>query len=292
MPRFTVVLPTHNRADVLPFAIRSVLEQTVTDFELIVAGDGCTDSTAAVVEAFDDDRIRWLDLPKAPNFGYANRNVALRQAQGELIAYMAHDDLWLPDHLETLGRALDEDGIDLAYSLLLLVSPRGVVTPKIENLHDPARLESMCDRFRGGLGISCVAHRRDALQRFGYWDEAIPSGGDTELWCRIINGGERRNFTYVAVPTALHFEAAWRKTTWRYRLFVAVCRLEGSLPRELCFPVSEGATEQESMWRHLSSDLRARTRDLRRAVQLHLDRRASAPYLSNVLELLNNILRR
>ncbi|HUP58779.1 MAG TPA: glycosyltransferase family A protein [Thermoanaerobaculia bacterium] len=289
MPRFTVILPTHNRADVLPFAIRSVLAQTVADFELLVAGDGCTDSTAAVVQSFGDDRIRWLELPKAPHFGYANRNVALRQARGELIAYMAHDDLWLPDHLEILGRALDEDGVDLAYSLLLLVSTRGVVTPKIQNLNERALLQKMCRGLRRGLGISCVAHRRDALERFGYWDEAIPRAGDTELWCRIINGGGR--FTYVPVPTALHFVAAWRKATWRYRLFVAVCLLEGSLPPELRFSIPDGMSEQETLWRHLSGDLRTRTRDLRRAVQLHLDRRVSAPYLSNVLALLNDLLR-
>jgi glycosyltransferase involved in cell wall biosynthesis len=92
-PRFTVLMPTHYRPDVIGFAIQSVLNQSETDFELFIVGDGARPETAAAVGRFTDPRIRWFDLPKTPGFGYVNRNIALRESRGELIAFAADDDL-------------------------------------------------------------------------------------------------------------------------------------------------------------------------------------------------------
>lgn len=209
-PLFTILLPTHNRPEVLAFAIQSVLDQTVDDFELLVIGDGCTDNTAGAVGGFADDRIRWFDLPKAPHFGYANRNAVLQEASGAFIAFMAHDDLWLPDHLELLLPFFEDEQIEIAYSRPLWVSPEGHVFPLSFNLHDPQVLEEFLSRKRNSLPAACFIYRSRCLERYGAWDENLPQAADWDLWARIIRGGGGGNFAYLPTPTCLHFRANWR----------------------------------------------------------------------------------
>src|SRR4051812_6823095 len=62
-PRVTVIIATYNWSTVLPYAIHSVLAQTMSDFELLVVGDGCTDDSEQVVAAIKDPRVRWINLP-------------------------------------------------------------------------------------------------------------------------------------------------------------------------------------------------------------------------------------
>jgi Glycosyltransferases involved in cell wall biogenesis len=127
-PLVTILLPTHNRADVLRYAIRSVMWQTEQDFELLIVGDGCTDDTREVVAGFRDARP--LVRPaKAPFSGYANRNIALRQALGRYITYAQHDDIMLPDHVERLIAALEASGADWVYSRPLWCMPDGFIFP-------------------------------------------------------------------------------------------------------------------------------------------------------------------
>jgi len=280
-PLFSILLPTHNRADVLPFALRSVFAQTAGDFELLIVGDGCTDNTAVVVAQFADPRVRWFDLPKAPNFGYANRNVALREARGHYIAFMTHDDLWLPDHLELMADCLEvHDGAEIAYSRPLWVVPRGLVAPAAFNLNDPETLELFLRRARNSIASCCVVHRRECLVKYGYWDESLPIGGDWDMWVRIIaGGGGPHNFAYLPQPTSLHFRANWRTeaTTGQshLRVWKTLHEHDNYLPPALKIHVPENMTEQEATWNAILADPRGWTRNLRAAVVETLDTRVA-----------------
>src|SRR3984957_4345570 len=95
-PLVSVIIATYNYCNVLRCAIQSALGQTFHDFELLVIGDGCTDESEAVAASFGDSRIHWYNL--AGNSGYqaAPNNAGLQMARGRYVAYLGHDDLWLP----------------------------------------------------------------------------------------------------------------------------------------------------------------------------------------------------
>ena len=85
-PPVTIIIPTYNWSSVLPYSIGSALQQTFSDFELLVIGDGCTDDSESVVKAIGDERVRWINLPINTGHQSEPNNEGLRQACGEFIA--------------------------------------------------------------------------------------------------------------------------------------------------------------------------------------------------------------
>jgi glycosyltransferase involved in cell wall biosynthesis len=100
-PAVSVVLPVHNRADVLPRAISSVINQTLREWELIIIDDGSSDDSAEVAQSFEDDRIRLLRLADNRG-GNAARNAGIREAGAPLIAFLDSDDVYRPEKLERI----------------------------------------------------------------------------------------------------------------------------------------------------------------------------------------------
>ena len=278
-PQFSILLPTHNRAEVLPFAIRSVLAQSIEDFELLIVGDGCTDTTSEVIKSFDDWRIRWFDLPKAAYFGYANRNIALRQAKGSLIAFMAHDDLWLSDHLEILADAFKDKKTEIAYSRPMWVTPDGAIIPGTFDLRKNTTLEAFLKRKRNGIPAGTVAHRWTCFGKYGYWNESLSKCGDWDLWSRIIEGGERKNFLYLDIPTCLHFRAIWRTEAnagpLELKVWKEIHSLKNFIPSPLRLKVPGNITEQEAFWSAISTNPEKWVSELRSAIKQALSQYVS-----------------
>ena len=209
-PLFTILLPTHNRADVLRFAIRSILRQSCQDFELFIVGDGCTDHTAEVVAEFADDRIRWFDLLKQEGFGYANRNTALEQASGALVAFAADDDLMLPDHLERMADAFERRPQTYwAYSRPLWVDDEGTIMPFFVNLTRRHPYDQFMQHYNA-LPAGCVVHRRECFEKAGMWPTDMQAQGDWALWRRIIIQYGQGALHFLRTPSHLHFRAHWR----------------------------------------------------------------------------------
>jgi glycosyltransferase involved in cell wall biosynthesis len=209
-PRFTVLMPTNYRPDVIGYAIQSVLNQTEPDFELFVVGDGAPPETAAAVGRFTDPRIRWFDLPKGPRFGYANRNIALREARGDLVAYAADDDLMFPDHLELHGAALRNPGIQWSYSQALWVSSDGIAGPDLTNLHSADEREYFTTVGNTICGGS-VVFRADAFPTRACFPEDAPSMADWVMFNHLLDAYRPAALAIIRQPTLLHFTAGRKR---------------------------------------------------------------------------------
>ena len=111
----SIIMPSYNTAPYIEETIQSVLNQTYTNWELIIVDDCSTDNTDEVLETIKDDRIRCFKNEK--NSGAAvSRNKALREAKGQWIAYLDSDDLWMPEKLEKQIEFMEENGYAFSYT--------------------------------------------------------------------------------------------------------------------------------------------------------------------------------
>jgi GT2 family glycosyltransferase len=204
-PLVTVIIPTYNWSAVLPYAINSVLRQTMADFELLVIGDGCTDDSEAVVSSIRDPRLRWTNLPSNTGHQAGPNNRGLQEARGEFVAYLGHDDLWLGHHLECMIEALESSAAGMAVSLLSLIAPGKRVGSPLFPGPDG----------RNGGPPCCLLYRRSVTDRIGGWGDyrELRLPPDADLFARAQKAG----FATVFVPrlTALKFPASVRKNIYR-----------------------------------------------------------------------------
>lgn len=111
----SIIMPSWNTANFIAESIQSVLNQTYTNWELLIVDDCSTDNTDEVVASFNDNRIKYFHNEK--NSGAAlTRNKAMREAQGEWIAFLDSDDLWVPNKLEHQIKFMKENGYFFSYT--------------------------------------------------------------------------------------------------------------------------------------------------------------------------------
>lgn len=184
-PRVSVIIPTYNRADMLGAAIRSVLDQTYTSYEIIVADDGSTDDTRTQVASLAGP-IRYLRLQHTGRPAVA-RNRGIAAAQGDLIAFLDDDDLWIPSKLERQIDLLDTDpAVGFVYSDVRFLQPDGTLSNPVL-LPRQKQAESLFDHLLTDCFIypSTVVVRRSALAETGSFDESLAIGEDYDLWLRL-----------------------------------------------------------------------------------------------------------
>jgi glycosyltransferase involved in cell wall biosynthesis len=123
MSRVSCIVPTHDRADLLPGAVESIRNQTHEDLEIIVVDDASTDETPELIDDLEaaDDRVVGLRTRQETPMGA--RNVGIEAATGEYIAFLDDDDRWHPEKIETQLRHLD--GYSALSCVCRIVDPAG-----------------------------------------------------------------------------------------------------------------------------------------------------------------------
>ena len=183
MPWVSIIIPTYNRRDFLREAIRSVLEQSFRDFELIVVDDGSDDGTREMIQREFPGLLTYL---YQENQGVSRaRNRGLKLAQGEFVAFLDSDDLWLPRKLERqMAFMQSQPKAQICYTDEIWIR-RGVrVNPKKKHAKYSGWIYPRCLPLCI-ISPSSALMRRGLLEEVGGFDEELPVCEDYDLWLRI-----------------------------------------------------------------------------------------------------------
>lgn len=172
----TVIIATYNRPDTLTTALLSLQRQIFGDWQALVLGDCCGPETGAAVSAIGDARIRYINLSQRSGEQSGPNSVGLRLAETPLIAFLNHDDIWLPDHLERAVAALNTDAaLDMVFSRSVFAFARANDVeggrPLFQDISPEGR--TLFDVFHSALWLfepaSSWVFRKSVAERVGDW---------------------------------------------------------------------------------------------------------------------------
>ncbi|MEH2437731.1 MAG: glycosyltransferase [Nostoc sp.] len=195
LPKISVIIPAYNSEKTIIYTVKSVLNQTFTDLELIVINDGSRDSTLEIVTQIKDSRIKVFSYPNAG--GNVSRNRGLHLAVGEFVSFLDADDLWTPDKLHSQLKALQENiTAKVAYSWTDYIDENGKFTlsGKRINLNGNVHENLLLNNFleNGSNPLIC----RKSLIQLGSFDESLSAAQDWDMWLRLAS-----KFDFVCVPS-------------------------------------------------------------------------------------------
>ncbi|HEY9850634.1 MAG TPA: glycosyltransferase [Leptolyngbyaceae cyanobacterium] len=195
MPTISVIIPVYNGEKTIRETIESVLNQTFTDFELIVIDDGSQDKTVEIVSSIRDERLKIFSYP---NSGVSiSRNRGISHVSGEYISFIDADDLWTEDKLELQLKALKENSqAAVAYSWTKCIDESGNFSRRGSHISVTGDVYAkllLIDFIENG---SNPLIRKQALTEVGEFDASVTPSEDRDMWLRLA-----AKYHFVAVPS-------------------------------------------------------------------------------------------
>jgi glycosyltransferase involved in cell wall biosynthesis len=198
-PKVSIIIPTYNRADLMPRAVNSVLNQIFKDFELIIIDDGSTDNTKQVVDEFQkkDKRIKyiWQENSGTPS---KPKNTGIKNSYGEYIAFLDSDDEWLPKKLKkqlnVFKNSKKEDLGFVGCNALIVNEKTGTETVYNMPLYNDKIFFEKLLKNNFIWSSSGALVKKEVFEKIGLFDEKLKYGEDWDMWIRIA---QKYNFDFV-----------------------------------------------------------------------------------------------
>ena len=210
----SIVTPCYNAGTTIVSTIESVVNQTYTNWEMLVVDDCSTDNSADVIKEYasKDFRIKYLRTDKPSGSPALPRNIGIENALGKYIAFLDADDVWLPDKLQLQVEFLEMNGYDLVYSFYEKINWDGVRNGRIVQTRKTSVYKSLLKSNAIPCLTSVVKHEAVGETRF----KQIPQE-DFCFWLDILKKG------YIAhnlcKVTALYREAKTSRSANKYEMF-------------------------------------------------------------------------
>lgn len=187
MPFFSVIIPVYNKEKFIENTIKSVLQQSFLDFELILVNDGSTDESVTKIESFSDSRTTYYT--KENGGASSARNFGLEKAKGNYITFLDADDYWYPDFLQEMASSIEEFPNHKIFSAAIEVESDKVVFPSQYSIKKSSERE-IVDYFVASMKTtiictSCAVFDKSVFEKVGHFDTEIKSGQDTDMWIRM-----------------------------------------------------------------------------------------------------------
>lgn len=224
----SVIIPTYNRASLLSQAIRSVINQTYKNWQLLIIDDGSADDTRKVVEEFirKDLRIRYF---YQENKGQVcAMNLGIKNSKGDYIAFLDDDDEWLPEKLEKQIEKMKSDKlVGLVYTDAIILDGKTNSNKRSDIAKTQSGFIYEDLLIRNFITASSVLVRKEVFEKLGLFDESfiikITQIQDYDMWLRIA---KHYKIEYISEPLVKYRYVQkinnWRKRNYAYRCLLYI----------------------------------------------------------------------
>jgi glycosyltransferase involved in cell wall biosynthesis len=202
-PDISVVIPTHNRWELLQLSLAGVLAQQDVDLEVLVVDDGSSDGTHARLSEHPDERVRPLRHETSRGVSHA-RNTGLAEARGEWVAFLDDDDIWAPRKLRAQLDAAASRDADVSFAAAVVVDPGYRVVDTHRAPPADTMPEAILRRQEIPGGCSNLIARTALAREVGGFDPQLRMLADWDMWIRLLVPGRAADCQEFLVGYLMH----------------------------------------------------------------------------------------